>query len=236
MHVPRTLRPRLLAFSVKGGPLAMVAVALVASAAWPRAATAQATGTAKTFFDYIQPTPIVCSPLTSNTWGTTGPCPSDDSPAYVTPGCDAPRTPATGWRPRSALASTQNITTGTARSSRTPRTAFGTVRRPVGQLRWIQCLGDLPTPSRLGWQLAVWERTDTGVAYTNGPSGSTGHNSSVSPSTTAYGLVASEVIPFTVWTATSSTGPGLSAPTPAVSCSPIRTTSAIVTTATRTRT
>ena len=50
--------------------------------------------------------------------------------------------------------------------------------------------------------------TDTGVAYTNGPSGSTGHNSSVfALNDGTFGLVASEVIPFSVWTATSLDGP-----------------------------
>lgn len=210
MHVPRTLRPRLLAFSVKGGPLAMVAVALVASAAWPRAATAQATGTAKTFFDYIQPTPIVCSPLTSNTWGTTGPCPSDDSPAYVTPGCDVlPRDTCNGMEAPLGAGQYPEYYYWDGKVIQDTKTGLWHLfadrwDNSGGFNAWVT---SQPHHASGGSSL-FGKFTDTGVAYTNGPSGSTGHNSSVFPlNDGTYGLVASEVIPFTVWTATSLDGP-----------------------------
>ena len=50
-------RVRASRFCIKSGSLAIVTVILVASAAWSSAAIAQTTGTTKTFYDYIQPTP-----------------------------------------------------------------------------------------------------------------------------------------------------------------------------------
>lgn len=149
--------------------------------------------TAKTLIDYFQPTPIVC-PVTKTTWGATSSVPRDT--------CNG-------------LEDTKNPPQWIYWDGRILRDKDGKYHLLAS--RWAASQGH-----NGGWVnsdaiLAVSETSplgpyvDKGFAYTNGPDSrarSKGHNVSGGelPDGT-YFLIVSEIVPFTVFTATSLDGP-----------------------------
>jgi hypothetical protein len=207
MDVLRTLRSRLLAFSVEGGSLAAVAaVVLVASVAWPRAATAQATGAAKTFIDYFQPTPITSCGLTTSTWGCTA---TGSTPQYCVAG--------SGVVPRDTCNGIESPTNPPGYyywDGTLIHAADGTYHLFAD--RWpgsegFSSWGNSDPIHATGGTNPLGPFTDQGYAYSNGSFGSDphhGHNSQVVTLLDGtYGLIVSEVVPFTVFTASSLDGP-----------------------------
>ena len=162
--------------------------------------------TAKTFINYFQPTPIACS-LTTNAWGctTTGSTP---------PNCVSGQ----GVVPRDTC-------NGIESSTNPPGYYYwdGTIiPAPDGTYhlfasRWAGSQGFNP-----GWQgsdpvhatggkSALGPYTDKGYAYSNSSFGSDphhGHNTQVVTLLNGtYALIVSEVVPFTIFTASSLDGP-----------------------------
>ncbi len=162
--------------------------------------------TSKTFIDYFQPTPITC-PLTTNTWGCT----------------------ATGSTPANCVAGTGVVPRDTCNGIESPTNPPGyyywdgtIIVAPDGTHhlfadRWVGSSGFNP-----GWEgsdpihavggaSALGPYTDKGFAYSNGSFGSDphhGHNSEVVTLLNGtYAMVVSEVVPFTIFTASSLDGP-----------------------------
>jgi hypothetical protein len=169
-------------------------------------APALAQTTTKTFINYFQPTPTTCSP-TTNAWGCTATGPEP-------PNCTAGQ----GVVPRDTC-------NGIESSTNPPGYYYwdGTViLAPDGTFhmfadRWAGSTGFNP-----GWQgsdpihavggkSAVGPYTDKGYAYSDGSFGSDthhGHNSQVVALLNGtYAMIVSEVVPFTIFTASSLDGP-----------------------------
>ncbi len=196
-------RTAVLARPVIGGSILLAGVAL------PRAALAGG----KTFIDYLQPTPITC-PLTSSTWGctATGPTPPNCvSGMGVVPrdtcnGIESPKNPPEYyyWDGKIILA------------------ADGVYHLFAD--RWPGSSGFNP-----GWLGsdpihavsdggALGPYTDLGYAYSFASFGSDPHHGHNSMACTlldgTYCLIASEVVPFTVFTSSSLAGPWNPCPNP----------------------
>lgn len=179
-------------------------VALALSFAWCGVARAQTT--TKTFIDYFQPTPIAC-PLTTTAWGCT----------------------ATGSTPPNCVAGMGVVPRDTCNGIESPTNPPGyyywdgtVILAPDGTYhlfadRWAGSTGFNP-----GWQgsdpihavggkNALGPYTDKGYAYSNGSFGSDshhGHNSEVVTLLNGtYAMIVSEVVPFTIFTASSLDGP-----------------------------
>ncbi len=162
--------------------------------------------TAKTFINYFQPTPIACS-LTTNAWGCT-------ATGSTPPNCVSGQ----GVVPRDTC-------NGIESSTNPPGYYYwdGTIiPAPDGTYhlfasRWAGSQGFNP-----GWQgsdpihaaggkSALGPYTDKGYAYSNSSFGSDphhGHNTQVVTLLNGtYALIVSEVVPFTIFTASSLDGP-----------------------------
>ena len=162
--------------------------------------------TTKTFINYFQPTPITCS-LTTNAWGCT-------ATGSTPPNCVSGQ----GVVPRDTC-------NGIESSTNPPGYYYwdGTViLAPDGTFhmfadRWAGSQGFNP-----GWQgsdpihavggkSALGPYTDKGYAYSNSSFGSDphhGHNSQVVALLNGtYAMIVSEVVPFTIFTASSLDGP-----------------------------
>ena len=180
--------------------------AAIAFFAWTAASGAARAQTTKTFIDYFQPAPITCA-LTTNAWGCTA---SGSTP----PNCVS----GSGVVPRDTC-------NGIESSTNPPAYYYwdGTiVVGPDGTYhlfadRWVGTQGFNP-----GWQGSdpihavggnspFGPYTDNGYAYGDGSFGSDphhGHNSQVVTLLNGtYALIVSEVVPFTIFTATSLDGP-----------------------------
>jgi hypothetical protein len=181
-------------------PLTAAAVFVV----WGGVARAQTT--TKTFINYFQPAPITCSP-TTNAWGCT-------ATGSTPPNCVSGQ----GVVPRDTC-------NGIESSTNPPGYYYwdGTViLAPDGTFhmfadRWAGSTGFNP-----GWQgsdpihavggkSALGPYTDKGYAYSNSSFGSDphhGHNSQVVALLNGtYAMIVSEVVPFTIFTASSLDGP-----------------------------
>ena len=179
----------------------MACFAWVASSSAARAQT-----TTKTFINYFQPTPTTC-PLTTNAWGCT-------ATGSTPPNCVA----GMGVVPRDTC-------NGIESSTNPPGYYYwdGTViLAPDGTFhmfadRWVGSQGFNPgwTGSdpihAVGGKSALGPYTDKGFAYSNGSFGSDshhGHNSQVVALLNGtYALIVSEVVPFTIFTASTLDGP-----------------------------
>jgi hypothetical protein len=167
---------------------------------------ARAQTSTKTFIDYFQPTPITC-PLTTNAWGCT----------------------ATGSTPSNCTAGMGVVPRDTCNGIESPTNPPGyyywdgtLILAPDGTYhlfadRWAGSGGFNP-----GWESSdpihavgggnpLGPYTDKGYAYSDGSFGSDphhGHNSEVVTLLNGtYGMVVSEVVPFTIFTASSLDGP-----------------------------
>src|SRR6185437_4005551 len=172
--------------------------------AWSGVAHAQTT--TKTFIDYFQPTPVTCA-LTTDAWGCT-------ATGSTPPNCVSGQ----GVVPRDTC-------NGIESSTNPPGYYYwdGTViLAPDGTFhmfadRWVGSQGFNP-----GWQgsdpihavggkSALGPYTDKGFAYSDSSFGSDphhGHNSQVVVLLNGtYAMVVSEVVPFTIFTASSLDGP-----------------------------
>jgi hypothetical protein len=183
---------------------ACLGVALAVFFAWCGVARAQTT--TKTFIDYFQPTPISC-PLTTTAWGCT----------------------ATGSTPPNCVAGMGVVPRDTCNGIESPTNPPGyyywdgtVILAPDGTYhlfadRWAGSTGFNP-----GWQgsdpihavggkSALGPYTDKGYAYSNSSFGSDshhGHNSQVVALLNGtYAMIVSEVVPFTIFTASSLDGP-----------------------------
>ena len=162
--------------------------------------------TSKTFINYFQPAPVTC-PLTTNAWGCT-------ATGSTPPNCVSGQ----GVVPRDTC-------NGIESSTNPPGYYYwdGTIiLAPDGNYhlfasRWAGSQGFNP-----GWQgsdpihavggkSALGPYTDKGFAYSNGSFGSDshhGHNTQVVTLLNGtYALIVSEVVPFTIFTASSLDGP-----------------------------
>ncbi len=167
---------------------------------------AQAQTTTKTFIDYFQPTPVTC-PLTTNAWGCTA---TGSTPSNCSAGM--------GVVPRDTC-------NGIESATNPPGNYYwdGTIiLAPDGTYhlfadRWAGSGGFNP-----GWEGSdpihavgganpLGPYTDKGYAYSDGSFGSDshhGHNSEVVTLLNGtYAMIVSEVVPFTVFTASSLDGP-----------------------------
>ena len=167
---------------------------------------ARAQTTTKTFINYFQPAPITCS-LTTNAWGCTA---TGSSP----PNCVA----GTGVVPRDTC-------NGIESSTNPPGYYYwdGTViLAPDGTFhmfadRWVGTQGFNPgwegsdPIHAVGGKSALGPYTDKGYAYSNASFGSDphhGHNSQVVALLNGtYAMIVSEVVPFTIFTASALDGP-----------------------------
>jgi hypothetical protein len=183
-----------------------------AISALPCVAAAQ-DASAKTFIDYLQPTPITC-PLTTNTWGCT-------ATGSTPPNCVA----GMGVVPRdtcNGIESPQNPPEYYYWDGKIIRAADGTYHLFAD--RWPGPNGFNP-----GWTGsdpihavsdggALGPYTDMGYAYSYAPFGSDPHHGHNSMACTlndgTYCLIASEVVPFTVFTSSSLDGPWTACPNP----------------------
>jgi hypothetical protein len=179
-------------------------VLLVSAVGWSANAVAQTT--TKTFIDYFQPTPITC-PLTTNAWGCTA---SGSTP----PNCVSGQ----GVVPRDTC-------NGIESSTNPPGNYYwdGTViLAPDGTFhmfadRWPGSSGFNPgwlssdSIHAAGGKSALGPFTDKGYAYSDSSFGSDphhGHNSQVVALLNGtYALIVSEVVPFTIFNASSLDGP-----------------------------
>ncbi len=169
-------------------------------------APALAQSTTKTFINYFQPTPITC-PLTTSAWGCT----------------------ASGSTPPNCVSGAGVVPRDTCNGIESPTNPPGyyywdgtVIHAPDGTYhlfadRWAGSQGFNP-----GWEgsdpihavggtSALGPYTDKGFAYSNGSFGSDphhGHNSEVVTLLNGtYALIVSEVVPFTIFTASSLDGP-----------------------------
>ena len=167
---------------------------------------ARAQTTTKTFIDYFQPTPISC-PLTTNAWGCT-------ATGSTAPNCVSGQ----GVVPRDTC-------NGIESSTNPPGYYYwdGTViLAPDGTFhmfadRWAGSQGFNPgwegsdPIHAVGGKSALGPYTDKGYAYSNSSLGSDphhGHNSQVVALLNgSYAMIVSEVVPFTIFTASSLDGP-----------------------------
>ncbi|HEY5090018.1 MAG TPA: hypothetical protein VIK30_08615 [Polyangia bacterium] len=190
----------------------------------PRAASAQDAG-AKTFIDYLQPTPLVC-PLNSNTWGCTASqvaakqnsCGNENAgqtsgpvvPRDTCNGIESPMNPPKNyyWDGKIIRAPDGIYHLFADRWPGTSGFGAWTSSDP------IHAVGD-------GGPLGPF--TDMGYAYTYWSSGDAhhGHNSmacvlldgvDAGVPGAKYCLIASEVVPFTIWTSPSLDGPWTGCP------------------------
>jgi hypothetical protein len=166
---------------------------------------ARAQTATKTFINYFQPTPITCS-LTTSTWGCT----------------------ASGSTPSNCVAGTGVVPRDTCNGIESPTNPPGyyywdgsIIRASDGTYhlfadRWPGSSGFGAWTSSdpihaVGGTSAFGPYTDKGFAYSDGSFGSDphhGHNSEVVTLLDGtYGLIASEVVPFTVFTSSSLDGP-----------------------------
>jgi hypothetical protein len=167
---------------------------------------AQAQTTTKTFINYFQPTPVTC-PLTTNAWGCT-------ATGSTPPNCVS----GMGVLPRDTC-------NGIESSTNPPGYYYwdGTViLAPDGTFhmfadRWAGSQGFNPgwegsdPIHAVGGKSALGPYTDKGYAYSDSSFGSDphhGHNSQVVALLNGtYALIVSEVVPFTIFTASSLDGP-----------------------------
>lgn len=180
------------------------ATAFIAYAASTGSARAQSTQ--KTFIDYFEPAPITCA-LTTDAWGCT-------STGATPPNCVS----GMGVVPRDTC-------NGIESSTNPPGYYYwdGTIIRAADGTfhlfadRWPGSQGFNPgwTGSdpihAVGGMNALGPYTDKGYVYTDGSFGSDphhGHNSQVvALADGTYALIVSEVVPFTIFTASSLDGP-----------------------------
>ncbi len=187
-------------------PAAYACLGIALTLAFVLCGVARAQTTGKTFIDYFQPTPITC-PLTTNTWGCT----------------------ATGSTPANCVAGMGVVPRDTCNGIESPTNPPGyyywdgsIILASDGTYhlfadRWPGSTGFNP-----GWQgsdpihavggtSALGPYTDKGYAYSNESFGSDphhGHNSEVVTLLNGtYAMVVSEVVPFTIFTASSLDGP-----------------------------
>jgi hypothetical protein len=179
---------------------------IVAACVFGLCGVARAQTTSKTFINYFQPTPVTCA-LTTNAWGCT-------ATGSTPPNCVSGQ----GVVPRDTC-------NGIESSTNPPGYYYwdGTViLAPDGTFhmfadRWVGSQGFNP-----GWQgsdpihavggkSALGPYTDKGFAYSDSSFGSDphhGHNSQVVALLNGtYAMVVSEVVPFTIFTASSLDGP-----------------------------
>jgi len=187
-------------------PAAHARLAIALGLSFALCGVARAQTTTKTFIDYFQPTPISC-PLTTNAWGCT-------ATGSTPPNCVS----GMGVVPRDTC-------NGIESSTNPPGYYYwdGTViLAPDGTFhmfadRWAGSTGFNP-----GWQGSdpihavggkspLGPYTDKGYAYSNSSFGSDshhGHNSQVVVLLNGtYAMIVSEVVPFTIFTASSLDGP-----------------------------
>jgi hypothetical protein len=184
----------------------MALVCLALGSAFGLCGVARAQTTTKTFINYFRPTPVTC-PLTTNAWGCT----------------------ATGSTPPNCSAGAGVVPRDTCNGIESPTNPPGyyywdgsIVLAPDGTYhlfadRWAGSAGFNP-----GWEGSdpihavggtnpLGPYTDKGYAYSDGSFGSDshhGHNSEVVTLLNGtYALIVSEVVPFTVFTASSLDGP-----------------------------
>jgi len=161
--------------------------------------------TAKTFIDYFLPTPITC-PLTTKAWGCTA---TGSTPSNCTSGSGVvPRDTCNG------IESPSNPPGNYYWDGSLLRAADGTYHLFAD--RWsgssgFAAWGSSDPIHAVGGTSPFGHFTDKGYAYSNGGFGSDqhhGHNSQVVALLNGtYALVVSEVVPFTIFTATSLDGP-----------------------------
>ncbi len=203
MRTSRTSKPLCPASEVFAA-YAGLAIGLALGLGWCGVARAQTT--TKTFINYFQPIPITC-PLTVNAWGCT-------ATGSTPPNCTA----GMGVVPRDTC-------NGIESSTNPPGSYYwdgSIIRAPDGTYhlfadRWAGSTGFNP-----GWQgsdpihavggaSALGPYVDKGYAYSDGSFGSDphhGHNSEVVTLLNGtYAMIVSEVVPFTIFTATSLDGP-----------------------------
>ncbi|MEO8903039.1 MAG: hypothetical protein ABI488_13325 [Polyangiaceae bacterium] len=189
-----------------GRPRRTALCGLLAASVFVLCGVARAQTTTKTFINYFQPTPITCS-LTTNAWGCT----------------------ATGSTPPNCVSGIGVVPRDTCNgieSSTNPPGAYywdGTViLAPDGTFhlfadRWAGSQGFNPgwegsePIHAVGGKSALGPYTDKGYAYSNSSFGNDphhGHNSQVVALLNGtYALIVSEVVPFTIFTASSLDGP-----------------------------
>jgi len=187
-------------------PAASRCVAIALASFFGSGEGARAQTSSKTFINYFQPTPVTC-PLTTSAWGCT----------------------ATGSTPPSCVSGTgvvpRDTCNGIESSTNPPGYYYwdGTViLAPDGTFhmfadRWAGSAGFNPgwessdPIHAVGGKSALGPYTDKGYAYSNSSFGSDphhGHNSQVVTLLNGtYALIVSEVVPFTIFTATSLDGP-----------------------------
>jgi hypothetical protein len=179
-------------------------IAAASCGAWGGVARAQTT--TKTFIDYFQPTPITC-PLTTSAWGCTA---SGSTPPNCVSGM--------GVVPRDTCNGIESPTNPPAYyywDGSIVLAADGTYHLFAD--RWAGTSGFNPgwegsdPIHAVGGKSPLGTYTDKGYAYSNGSFGSDphhGHNSQVVTLLNGtYALIVSEVVPFTIFTATSLDGP-----------------------------
>jgi len=144
---------------------------------------------AKTLIDYFQPTPIVCTP-TTNTWGASSSIPRDT--------CN-----------------------GIEDTKKPPQYIYwdGKIIRAKDGKYHLFCSRWAGSSGHNGWfgsdavhavsdSSPIGPFVDKGFVYSNGPNGTRGHNvSAVELLDGTYAMYVSEIVPFTVFTASSLDGP-----------------------------
>ncbi len=175
------------------------AAALIAFCA-SLAGGAVAAQTAKTFIDYFQPTPITCSPLSSNTWGVSGVLPRD-----TCNGIESAAVPPAYYYWDGKIIRAADGTYHLFASSWPGSSGFNP--------GWLSSDAVHATGSAV---LGPYQRL--GYVYDNGPDGNDrhhGHNvSAVALLDGSYAVIASEVVPFSVFTSPSLNGPWTLCPNP----------------------
>ena len=162
--------------------------------------------TTKTFINYFQPTPTTCS-LTTNAWGCT-------ATGSTPPNCVSGQ----GVVPRDTCNGIESSTNppgyyywdGTVILA--PDGTYHLFAEPMGRLAGVQPgLAGFGSHSCRRGKSALGPYTDKGYAYSNSSFGSDphhGHNSQVVTLLNGtYAMIVSEVVPFTIFTASSLDGP-----------------------------
>jgi len=152
--------------------------------------------TNKLFFDFFKPTPIVHSPLTRNIWGAVGVIPRDSCNGLEDRTGTQSKPPA--WLYWDGVILRANNGKYHMFSSRWAQSG--------GMNGWVNSNVIHATSDSL-----IGPYTDQGYAYNNGPAAGSpnkGHNvSALALSDGTYALYVSEIVPFTIFTATSLDGP-----------------------------